>query len=102
MAVGLLPRFYCSGTDVPAKAFAVYAGTRTPPVEPHWLAGGFSQYIIPSSVFEVLIIPDDGKISPKELSELVVSTNEQAVKDSEILSDHAYYYDATEKKFRTV
>lgn len=60
-----------------------------------------SYYIIPSSVFEVLIIPDDGKISPKELSELVVSTNEQAVKDSEILSDHAYYYDATEKKFRT-
>lgn len=58
-------------------------------------------YIIPSSVFEVLIIPDDGKISPKELSEMVVSANEQALKDSEVLSDHAYYYDATEKKFRT-
>lgn len=60
-----------------------------------------SYYIMPSSVFEVLIIPDDGIISPKVLSEMVVSANEQELKDSEVLSDHAYYYDATEKKFRT-
>lgn len=43
MADGLLSRFCCSGTDVSAKTLAVYADPRTPSVEPHRLACGFSQ-----------------------------------------------------------
>ena len=45
VVVGLLVReFRCSGTDVSAKVLAMYAGTRTPSMEPQWLAAGLSQY----------------------------------------------------------
>ncbi|WP_337546523.1 hypothetical protein [Anthropogastromicrobium sp.] len=44
VVVGLLVReFCCSGTDVSAKVLAMYAGTRTRPMEPQWLAAGLSQ-----------------------------------------------------------
>ena len=44
--VGLLVReFCCSGTDVFAKVLAMYAGTRTPSMEPQWLAAGLSQML---------------------------------------------------------
>ena len=44
VVVGLLVReFCCSGTDVSAKVLAMYADTRTPPIEPQWLAAGLSQ-----------------------------------------------------------
>ena len=44
LSIGLLVReFCCSGTDVSAKVLAMYAGTRTPSMEPQWLAAGLSQ-----------------------------------------------------------
>ncbi len=44
LSIGLLVReFCCSRTDVSAKVLAMYAGTRTPPMEPQWLAAGLSQ-----------------------------------------------------------
>lgn len=46
MTDGLLSRFCCSGTDASAKTFAVYADPRTPSVEPHRLACGFSQSLM--------------------------------------------------------
>ena len=46
VVVGLLVReFCCSGTDVSAKVLAMYAGTRTPSMEPQWLAAGLSQIL---------------------------------------------------------
>ena len=46
VVVGLLVReFCCSGTDVFAKFLAMYAGTRTPSMEPQWLAAGLSQML---------------------------------------------------------
>ena len=46
VVVGLLAReFCCSGTDVSAKVLAMYAGTRTPSMEPQWLAAGLSQML---------------------------------------------------------
>lgn len=45
VVVGLLVReFCCSGTDVSAKVLAMYACTRTPSMEPQWLAAGLSQH----------------------------------------------------------
>ena len=32
-----------SESDVSAKVLAMYAGNRTPPIEPQWLAAGLSQ-----------------------------------------------------------
>ena len=46
VVVGLLVReFCCSGTDVFAKVLAMYAGTRTPSMEPQWLAAGLIQML---------------------------------------------------------
>ena len=46
VVIGLLVReFCCSGTDVSAKVLAMYAGTRTPSMEPQWLAAGLSQML---------------------------------------------------------
>ncbi len=46
VVVGLLVReVCCSGTDVFAKVLAMYAGTRTPSMEPQWLAAGLSQML---------------------------------------------------------
>ena len=46
VVVGLLVcEFCCSGTDVSAKVLAMYADTRTPSMEPQWLAAGLSQML---------------------------------------------------------
>ena len=50
VVVGLLVReFCCSGTDVSAKVLAMYADTRTPSMEPQWLAAGLSQIYVQSN-----------------------------------------------------
>ena len=47
VVVGLLVReFCCSGTDVSAKVLAMYADTRTPSMEPQWLAAVLSQAMV--------------------------------------------------------
>lgn len=60
----------------------------------HEKTGGISFYIIPSSVHELLFIPDNGDISQEELDKMVLEANSTAVADDEKLSDHCYYYDA--------
>lgn len=50
-------------------------------------------YILPSSVHEVLILPKDGEIAPKELGSLVREVNQREVSREEVLSDRVYEYD---------
>ena len=51
---------------------------------------GFKRfYIIPSSIHEILIVRADN-LSREELSSMVNSVNEEAVSDTEVLSNHAY------------
>ena len=58
VVVGLLVReFCCSGTDVSAKVLAMYADTRTPSMEPQWLAAGLSQQQA-SKVEHIEILPE--------------------------------------------
>lgn len=60
-------------------------------------------YILPSSIHEVLVIPDCN-ICPFSLSflnKMVQDVNCHHVPDEEILSDCAYYYDYKEKRFLT-
>ncbi|MCI9080347.1 MAG: hypothetical protein HFH68_15815 [Lachnospiraceae bacterium] len=49
-------------------------------------------YIIPSSIHELLIIPDDGQISPDGLKQMVEEVNAGCVAADEVLSDMVYYY----------
>ena len=49
-------------------------------------------WILPSSVHEVLVMPDRGDFSKDELDELVRSVNSSAVLPEEVLGDKAYYF----------
>lgn len=56
-------------------------------------------YILPSSIHEILLLPDDSEKSLDCLSNMVKDINENHVREEEILSDHAYYYNRVEKRF---
>ncbi|SDB08720.1 DUF5688 family protein [Eubacterium oxidoreducens] len=49
-------------------------------------------YIIPSSVHEIIAIPQSHAKDKSALDEMVVEVNQDQVPDEEILSDHVYYY----------
>ena len=54
-------------------------------------------FILPSSVHEVLLIPDTGEINVNELEDMVKSVNRTQVSPDEVLSDNVYFYDREEK-----
>ena len=59
---------------------------------------GGDYYVLPSSVHEVLIVPQSAGMDPEELTDMVNTVNEGCVMQDEILSDHVYQYDAKEHK----
>ena len=65
----------------------------------HDLVGDY--YIIPSSKFEVLIVPkctEVGKGNIKELKSMISYVNTTTVKDNDVLSNHLFEYDGTQLK----
>ena len=62
----------------------------------HELSKGLNEdlYILPSSIHEVLIIPDDGRQDYHELEAMVQSINQAEVAPADRLSDHVYHYDS--------
>ena len=62
-------------------------------------AGG-SFYILPSSIHELILLPDTADICAEELKKMVKEVNESAVAREEWLSEDVYYYDCKEKKIR--
>lgn len=61
------------------------------------LGGDF--YILPSSIHEVILIPDTPDVSVLELQGIVQSVNVEQVAPEERLSNHIYHYDSKEKLF---
>ena len=55
-------------------------------------AMGSDLFILPSSIHEVLALPDDGEVDWKELEEIVQTINQTEVEDREVLSDTVYCY----------
>lgn len=53
-------------------------------------------YILPSSVHEVLLIPDNGNVETERLEEMVYEVNNTQVAPEEVLSDRVYYFDRFE------
>jgi hypothetical protein len=49
-------------------------------------------YIIPSSINEVLIVPDSQNMDREQLNEMLRSVNREEVPEMEILSDNVYHY----------
>ena len=52
-----------------------------------------SFYVLPSSVHEVLILPDDGEPKARDLNEMIRTINENEVLPQDRLSDIAYHFD---------
>ena len=57
-------------------------------------------YVLPSSVHEVLIVPDNGEMEPKMLGEMVREVNKNEVERQEVLSDRVYSYDKEKHQIR--
>lgn len=57
-------------------------------------AGKRNFFILPSSIHELIFVPEDDGFSKEELDKMVSETNESVVPQEERLSDHSYYYDA--------
>ena len=49
-------------------------------------------YILPSSIHEILLIPEDDSINHEQLKQMVMEVNQTQVPEDEILSDSVYYY----------
>ena len=60
---------------------------------------GGSFYILPSSLHEVLLVPDNGDMGLQELERMVRDVNATQVSPEDRLSDNVYHYDAQEKVF---
>ena len=61
-------------------------------------AGG-DFFILPSSIHEILIVPDNGKMDLKELEAMVKEVNATQVAPADKLTDSVYHYDSKEKIF---
>ncbi|MBQ8591408.1 MAG: hypothetical protein IJ485_01465 [Lachnospiraceae bacterium] len=55
-------------------------------------------YILPSSIHEVILIPDSGNFDSRQLEEMVREVNMTQLETQEILSDSVYRYDRINKK----
>lgn len=57
------------------------------------ILGGFF-FILPSSLYEVLVMPGDKAMSPEELSEMIknVNSSNDLIKPEEVLANHGYVY----------
>lgn len=56
-------------------------------------------FLLPSSVHEVLILPDNGEYSARVLEAMVTDINASALSPEEKLTDSAYHYDCQDKIF---
>ncbi|MEE0955660.1 MAG: DUF5688 family protein [Eubacterium sp.] len=58
---------------------------------------GGSFFILPSSIHECLILPDDSSAGKDVFDQMVREINKDQVLPEEVLADHAYYYSAVDR-----
>lgn len=63
---------------------------------------GGSFYILPSSIHEVILLPDNDNLEPANLADMVKEINEHDVAATEKLSDTIYYYDTESCKISCI
>lgn len=56
-------------------------------------------FILPSSVHETLVVPDDGRVSLQELTDMVKEVNMTQVNPEDQLTDQVYHYDTADHVF---
>lgn len=55
-------------------------------------------FILPSSIHEVIIVPESKGLDTEEMNEMVIEINETQVAPEEVLSNHVYFYQRKGKK----
>ncbi|MBA4700967.1 MAG: hypothetical protein H2212_16205 [Ruminococcus sp.] len=55
-------------------------------------------FILPSSIHEVIIVPESKGLDTGEMNEMVIEINETQVAPEEVLSNHVYFYKRKGKK----
>lgn len=63
---------------------------------------GSGYYVLPSSLHEVILVPDTMGISEKELADMVKQANNTVVQPEEVLSDNVYHYDKASRSLEKV
>lgn len=63
---------------------------------------GHNLYILPSSIHEVIAVPDYNVVLPEKFLEIVNSINIAQVQETEILSDSVYYYDKVVERLKRI
>lgn len=53
-------------------------------------------FVIPSSIHEVLIVPESFSMDQDEMDEMVIEINEDHVAEEEVLGNHTYFYEREE------
>ena len=62
---------------------------------------GCSYYILPTSVHEMVIVPDRGNVREEELAGLLHEVNTKDIRGQERVCDEVFYYDWETRKFFT-
>lgn len=55
-------------------------------------------YVLPSSIHEVILVPESKGMKAEEMNEMVTEINETQVAEEEVLSDHVYFYERFTKR----
>ena len=63
---------------------------------------GADLFLLPSSVHEILAVPDDGTVDPCELEQTIHEVNKDFVQEKEILSERVYHYSRESGRIRPV
>lgn len=63
---------------------------------------GRNLFILPSSVHEVILLPEMGGESAAQLQSMIREVNQTQVAPHEVLSDNLYFYDSAEKRVRII
>ena len=63
---------------------------------------GENFYILPSSVHEILLLPDSGAEDARYLREMIREVNATQVEPEEVLSDNLYYFDRLKNRMEIV
>lgn len=55
-------------------------------------------FILPSSIHEVIVLPDNGRVDKNALAKMVSEVNSTQVSEEDYLSDSIYYYNRNDEK----
>ena len=59
---------------------------------------GENFYVLPSSIHEIIIVPESFAMEPADMNRMVAEINQTQVAEEEVLSDNAYFYERKTKE----